>query len=145
MGYPVRLKEQKLQLPLESTLSTNQMAGLHTCRNAREALKAFNNNSGTSISIPPISCIPTLALTEASAQALISALAQAAALALDLPSKHLNENLQKTTKLALELFLQNQKYIQFQVNSAFCKWPLKAWFSDLYYSNLHLDFYCFCQ
>lgn len=43
------------------------MAGLHTCRNAKEALKAFNNNSGTSISIPPISCVPTLALTEGSA------------------------------------------------------------------------------
>ena len=57
----------------------------------------------------------------------------------------MDENLQKATKLALELFVKGQKYGQLQASSTPCKQPLKAWFPDLYYRNSHLDCYHFSQ
>ena len=35
--------------------------------------------------------------------------------------------------------------IAWEVDTEFCEQPLKAWFSDLYYGNLYIDCYRFCQ
>ena len=65
-----------------------------------------------------------------------------------LVAKYTNTNLQRATKLALKLFVQGQQ----QAQSLIAPWaleprerPLKARFPDLYYGNLHMDCYRFCQ
>ena len=57
----------------------------------------------------------------------------------------MDKDLQKATKLALELFVKGQEYGQLQASSVLRKQPLKARFPDLYYRNSHLDCYRFCQ
>ena len=102
------------------------MAGPRTCRNA---CGAPTNGSNTPEPIPAVSRTPTSALVSASG----------------LPWRYTDEDLQRATKLALELFVKGQEHGQLQANSAPREQPLKTWFPDLYYRNLHLDCYCFCQ
>ena len=102
------------------------MSGPRTCRNAG---KASTNGSGTSELTPAVFHAPTPAFASAPGP----------------PGRYTNEDLQKATKLALELFVKGQKYGQLQANFAIYEQPLKAWFFDLYYGNSHLDCYCFCQ
>ena len=65
-----------------------------------------------------------------------------------LVAKYTNVDLQKNIKLALELFVQGQQQAQSQIDLLTLepqKKPLKNRFLDLYYSNLHMDCYWFCQ
>ena len=101
------------------------MAEPRTRRNAGEAP---TNCSGTPEPTPAVSRAPT----------------SAPASALGPPGRYTDKNLQRTTKLALELFIKGQEHGQLQANSASCKQLLKAWFPDLYYKNSHLDCYRFC-
>ena len=112
------------------------MAGPRTHRNASGAP---TNGSGTSKPTPAISRAPTPAPAQASAPI------PTPASALGPPGRYTDKNLQRATKLALELFVKGQEHGQLQANSAPCEQPLKAWFSDLYYRNSHLDCYRFCQ
>ena len=102
------------------------MAGPRTRRNAGGALI---NSSGT----PK----PILAVSRA--------LTSAPVFVLGLPKKYTDENLQRATKLAPELFVKGEEHGHLKANSAPCKQPLKAGFCNLYYKNSHLDCYCFCQ
>ena len=81
--------------------------------------------------------------------ALIPAPTQAPALTLASgpgpPGRYTDKDLQRVTKLALKLFVKGQEYGQLQANSAPCEQLLKTRFPNLYYGNLHLDYYCFCQ
>ena len=61
------------------------------------------------------------------------------------PERYTDKDLQRDTKLALELFVKGQEHCQLQANSAPRKQPLKAQFSNLYYGNSYLDCYWFCQ
>ena len=90
---------------------------------------APTNGSGTPEPTPAVSCAPI----------------PAPAFGPGPPGRYTNKDLQKATKLVLELFVKGQEYGQFQANSAPREQPLKARFPDLYYRNLHLDCYCFCQ
>ena len=113
--------------PLESTHLV-QMAGPHTCRNAGGAP---TNDSSTPVPIPALFHAPTiapaqtLAPTEASAptQAPIPTSASAPtpapapAFVPGPPGRYMNKRLQKTTKLALELFLKGQKHSKLQASS----------------------------
>ena len=92
------------------------MAGPRTHRNASGAP---TNNSNTSVSTPAISCT----LTPAPAQTFVPAQAPTPAptSASDPPGKYTDEDLQRATKLALELFVKGQEDGQFQANFASCK------------------------
>ena len=103
------------------------MAGSCTYRNTG---RDPTNDSGTLVSTSTVSCILTPALVFASISGP--------------PGKYTDKDLQRATKLALELFVKGQEHGQLQTNSAFCKQPLKAWFSNLYYGNSYLDCYHFC-
>ena len=124
------------------------MAGPRTyrspCRNlllaskdelAKAAPRALTNDSGIPSYTFTVSHIPTPAPAPFFAPT-------------ELMTKYTNANLQKTTKLAPELFIQDQQQAQRQMAPpALELWerPLKAWFPDLYYGNSHLDCYWFCQ
>ena len=59
-----------------------------------------------------------------------------------------NVNLQRATKLALELFIQGQAHAQGLASAAWDKAldkPLKARNLDLYYGSLHMEYYHFCR
>ena len=116
------------------------MVGHSTCRNAG---RAPTNNNGTFQPIPAVSCAFTPALANISAPA--QAFTPAPASTLGPPGRYTDNNLQRTTKLALKLFVKCQEHSQLQANFAPCKQPLKARFPDLYYRNSQLDCYCFCQ
>ena len=65
-----------------------------------------------------------------------------------LVAKYTDADLQRATKLAIKLFVQDQQQAQSQAAPPAPKpreRPLKAWFPDLYYDNLHMDCYRFCQ
>ena len=109
------------------------MAASCTCHNTEEAPGALTDGNGTPVSTLAISCAPT------------PAPAQTLALAPGPLGWYTDENLQRTTKLALESFVQGQKHSQLQANSASRERPLKPQFPDLYYGNSYLDCYCFCQ
>ena len=117
------------------------MAGSHTRRNTGGAPI---NNSGTSKPTPAISCAPTPAPAQTSALAQAPASTLTSASVPGPPRRYTDENLQRATKLALELFVKSQKHGQLQANSAPREQPLKAWLPDLYYGNSHLDCYYFC-
>ena len=112
------------------------MAGLYIYYNPffggkNKLTEAFIKENSTFSHFSIVFWVKTLTLTQA--------------YALSLSKRYINKNLQKTTKLALELFIKGQKYGQLQVNSIYQKQPLKAWFFNLFYKNLQLDCYCFCQ
>ena len=98
-------------------------------RNSRNTSENPTNNSSTPVLTPTVSYDPT----------------PAPASVLGPPKRYTNENLLRTTKLALELVVKGQKHDQLQANFASHEQPLKAWFPDLYYRNSHLNCYCFCQ
>ena len=102
------------------------MAGVCTRCNASGA---STNNSGIPEPTAAVSCAPILA----------------PACAPDLSGRYTDEEIQKTTKLALELLVKGQKHDQLQANAASRKQPLKSRFPDLYYRNSYLDYYCSCQ
>ena len=112
---------------------------------------ASSNGSDTSVSTPGASYTPTFVPaqipvpTEASAPTQVLTPTPALASALGPPGRYTDKNLQRATKLALELFVKGQKFGQLQANSTSRKQPLKVRFLDLYYRNSHLDSYCFCQ
>ena len=89
----------------------------------------------------------TFAVSRTPTPALAQALAptSAPASAPSPPERYTDEDLQRATKLALELFVKGQEHGQLQANAAPCEQPLKTWFLDLYYGNSHLDCYHFCQ
>ena len=64
---------------------------------------------------------------------------------LGLLERYTDKNLLTTIKLALEYFIKGQEHGQLQASSAPCKHSLKTWFPDLYYKNLYLNCYWFCQ
>ena len=102
------------------------MVGPCTCCNTGGAL---TDDSGI--------LVPTLVVSHAPTPALASALS--------LPGRYTNKDLQRATKLVLELFVKDQEHSQLQPNSAPYKQLVKVWFSELYYENSHLDCYHFCQ
>ena len=124
------------------------MAGPHAWQNPCEnpppagedelagaALGAFTSDNGTPSYIPAMSCIPT------------SVLAPPLALA-KLVAKYTDADLQQAIKLALKSFVQGQQQAQSKIALPTLEpqeRPLKARFSDLYYSNSHMDCYGFCQ
>ena len=128
------------------------MAGLYTYHNplfsGKDKLaEAFikRNSTPSPFSIVFCTFISAPPQTPVLAEALM--LAQASTLTLafipvfipDLLERYTNKDLQRTTKLVLELFVKDQEYNQLQVTSLLCKQLLKAWFFDLYYRNLHLN------
>ena len=123
------------------------MARPSTCRNAG---RAPTNDSGTSFPIPVVYRAPTPAAaqtpitTKASTPTQAPTPASASASAPGQLRRYTNKDLQRATKLALKLFVKGQEYGQLQANSAPCKQPLKARFSNLYYRNFHLNCYRFC-
>ena len=112
------------------------MAGPRTCRNASGAP---TDDSGTPKPTPAVSRVSTPAPAQA------PAFTSAPASVPGPPGRYTDEDLQKATKLALELFVKGQEYGQLQASSAPREQPLKARFPDLYYGNSHLDCYRFCQ
>ena len=76
------------------------MAGLHTRRNAGGAP---TDDSGTPVPTPAVSRAPTPAPAPASASGP--------------PGRYTDEDLQRTTKLALELFVKGQEHGQLQASS----------------------------
>ena len=67
----------------------------------------------------------------------------APALASGPPKRYTDKNLQRATKLALELFVKGQKHGQ--ANSAPRNKGLKAWNPNFYYKSSHMECYYFCQ
>ena len=98
------------------------MAGPRTCRNAGGAPI---NDRNISVSKPAVSCTPTPALAQT--LALAQAPAPVSASAPSSPGRYTDKDLQKATKLALELFVKGQEYGQLQRNFAPCKQSLKTW------------------
>ena len=113
------------------------MAGPRTWRNAPPAgndeLAGRAPSKGSGIPTP----------TPAASRAPIPAPASASALGP--PGKYTDEDLQRATKLVLELFLLGQEHGQLQANSAPRDKPLKARNSDLYYRHSHMECYYFCR
>ena len=107
------------------------------------------NDSNTSVPTLIVSCGPTptpavnLILIKAFTPIQASTLVPTSAPSL--LGKYTNKNLQKTTKFALKSIVKGQEYSQLQKNSTTYKQSLKIWLFNLYYRNLHLDCYCFCQ
>ena len=101
------------------------MARLGTLCNFNRAL---TNNSNTFVSIFAIFC------------AFVSTFPSG----LGPLGRYIDENLQKSTKLVLELFIQDQEHGQLYVNSTLWKRSLKAQFPNLYYKNFYLNRYYFC-
>ena len=62
--------------------------------------------------------------------------------ALDPQDRYADEDLQRATKLALELFAKGQEHSQ--ANSAPRERALKARNPDLYYGSLYIEYYYFC-
>ena len=122
------------------------MAGTRTQRSSRQnpsptgedeltgaAPRALTNDSGTPSHTPAVSRVLIPAPAPSSAPA-------------KLVDKYTNANLQRATKLALELFVQGQQEVQSQMALPVLEpqeWPLKAWFPDFYYGNSHIDCYRF--
>ena len=98
-------------------------------RTRRNAGGASINGSGTPKPTPAIFCASTLASAAAPGPL----------------GKYTDKDMQRATMLALELLVKGQEHGQLQANFSLCKQPLKAWLSNLYYGNLHLDCSCFCQ
>ena len=108
------------------------MAWPRTCRNAGGA---STNNSGTPEPIPAVFCAPTSAPAQA--------LAPAPASVSGPLGRYMDEDLQRATKLALQLFVKGQEHGQ--TNSAPRDRALKAQNPDLYYRSLHIECYYFCR
>ena len=108
------------------------MAGPCTRRNVDGAP---TNDSGTPKLTPAISRTPTPAPAQAQAPASASVLG--------LPGRYTDKDLQRATKLALELFVKGHKYGQ--ANSAPQNRAFKARNLDFYYENSHMECYYFCQ
>ena len=90
-------------------------------------------------STPAISRAPT----PAPAQALAPTSAPTPASVPGPPGRYTDKNLQRTTKLALELFVKGQEHGQ--ANSALWDRALKARNPDLYYESSHMECYYFCR
>ena len=120
-----------------STHPANQMVGPRTRRNPPPAGKSElaggtpSKGSGTPTPTPATSRAPTPASAPASASGALG--------------KYTDENLQRATKLALELFVWGQEHGHLQANSAPCNRPLKARNPNLYYGHLHMECYYFCR
>ena len=117
------------------------MAGPRTRRNPplaggdELARGAPTKSSGTPTPTPVISRPPTPALAISPTQV--------PALAPGPPSMYTDVDLQRATRLALELFVKSQKHGQ--ANSAPRERALKACNPDLYYGNLYMKCYYFCR
>ena len=75
-------------------------------------------------STPAVSCAPTPAPAQGPAPT--PAPASVPASAQGPPRRYMDEDLQRATKLALELFVKGQEHGQLQANSAPCEQPLKT-------------------
>lgn len=85
---------------------------------------------------------PTLSLAISCPQTPASA--QVPIFAPSLPGMYTNINLQKATRLALELFIKGQEYGQFQANSPSFNCLFKARNPKLYYDSTPIEYYYFC-
>ena len=111
------------------------MAGTRACRSPcrnflpankdKLAGAALTKGSNTATPTPVVSCTPTPALATAPTIA---------------PSSN-----NKLFKQFMKAYLEAQIIGQTKVDSKPRKQSLKAWFPDLYYGNLHMDCYQFCQ
>lgn len=97
-----------------------------------DILEAHTRNSGIFTLISIVFCAFTLAL------------AQTPTLIPGLSSIYLNLNLQKATKLALELFIKSQEYEQLQASIGSCNCSFKSLNPNLYYKSLNIECYYFC-
>lgn len=77
-------------------------------------------------------------------RAFILAFIPTPALISSLPYWFTDGDLQKATKLALELSVRGQEHGKIQVNSTFQNKSLKAKNPDLYYSYCYIEYYYFC-
>lgn len=103
MGQPICLKDQNFySLSSELTLLANQMAGLYICRNSFPASK--NKLAGRAST--DSSSILVVSYTLTPTPSLVFAFVPAPVFALSPLSRYTDKNLQKTTKLALELFVK---------------------------------------
>ena len=96
---------------------------------------ALTDDSDTPSHTSTVSRVPTPALAPLLAPAKVVA-------------KYTDADLQQAIQLALKLFVQGQQQAQSRIASPALEpreRPLKARFPDLYYSNLHMDCYRFCQ
>ena len=97
-------------------------------RNHRNAGGVFINNSGTLKPTPAVS----------------RAFIPASASIPGPPGRYTDEDLQRATKLALELFVKGQEHDQFWANTASRDCLLKARNPNLYYKSLYIECYYFC-
>ena len=116
------------------------MAGPRTRRNAGGAP---TDDSGTPEPTPAVSHAPTPAPAQTPVPAQAPAPTPAPASVPGPPGRYTDEDLQRATKLALELFVKGQKHGQ--ANSALRDGALKARNPDLYYGSLHMECYYFCR
>ena len=126
MDKPARSKEQKSYRYLWT--QSNQMTRPQSCRNTS---RAPTDDSGTPKPIPAISRAPTPAFALASVPGPLK--------------RSTNKDMQRATKLALELFVKSQEDGQFQASTAPCNHFLKACNPDFYYKSLHIECYYFCR
>lgn len=98
----------------------------------RDILEAHTRNNGIFTLISIVFCAFTLAL------------AQTPALIPGLSSMYPNLNLQKATKLVLELFVKSQEYKQLRASTGSCNCSFKALNRNLYYKSLNIECYYFC-
>ena len=112
-------------------------------RTRRNAGGASIDDSGTPVSTPAIICAltPAPAQTHAPAQALAPAPTSVPG-----PSgRYMDEELQRATKLAIELFVKGQEHGQLQVSTAPRDRPFKARNPDFYYGGSHMECFYFCR
>ena len=114
------------------------MAGVRICRNLRRNPLPSSKNElarGLSEALIKGSNTSTLFSPDSWAQTFALALPLAPASSF---TKKLYQPLLKTYIATVKLLEQNHE-------PGCCKEPFKAWFPDLYYRNLHMNCYCFCQ
>ena len=99
---------------------------------------APTNGSDTSTPAPAVSRIPTPAPPVA------PIVASSPILPLAIPAPSLDN---KLFKQFIKSYLEAKVPVQIalEIDSKPCKQPLKVRFPDLYYGNLHIDWYRFCQ
>ena len=134
----------RIRAPYSAIAIARPYARRSPCRNplpngknkmAGATLRASTNNSDTFCHTSAVSRISTPALAPPLASA-------------KLVAKYTNADLQRAIKLALKLFVQGQQQAQSQIAPPALETqerPLKARFPDLYYNNLYMDCYWFCQ
>ena len=115
--------------------------------------KAPTNDSDTPVLTPTVFCAPTPAPAQTSVlakaptpvQAPTPTPTSASDSVLGPSGRYTDKDLQRSTKLTLELFVKGQEHVQLQESTAPHNCLFKAWNPNFYYRSLHIECYYFCQ